>query len=128
MHDDERLVIPKELRLKIEKITAQHRVTPANLELIRRPDVMLEQIIIECVRKVCYQPGEPRVIVPTTWWDALKQRWFPLWALARWPISLTTYEARVYFPELEIPRHGDRLHIHFFDWHKEIHRGTPPTE
>jgi hypothetical protein len=26
------------------------------------------------------------VKVPLDWWQAFKERWFPLWALARWPV------------------------------------------
>lgn len=35
--------------------------------------------------------GEERIIVqrhwPKTWWDAFKQRWFPQWAINRWPVQ-----------------------------------------
>lgn len=24
---------------------------------------------------------------PRTWWDAFKERWFPQWAIARWPVE-----------------------------------------
>ena len=27
---------------------------------------------------------------PETWWDAFKERWFPTWALKRWPIKYKT--------------------------------------
>lgn len=27
---------------------------------------------------------------PATWWEHFKQRWFPAWALARWPVKLET--------------------------------------
>ena len=26
---------------------------------------------------------------PATWWDAVKARWFPKWALKRWPAKFT---------------------------------------
>lgn len=32
------------------------------------------------------------VSYPATWWEHLKQRWFPRWALRRWPVRLTTVE------------------------------------
>jgi hypothetical protein len=25
--------------------------------------------------------------IPKTWWDHLKERWFPRWALHRWPVQ-----------------------------------------
>jgi hypothetical protein len=27
---------------------------------------------------------------PATWWEHVKQRWFPRWALAHWPVRLET--------------------------------------
>lgn len=27
---------------------------------------------------------------PATWWEHVKQRWFPRWALARWPVKMAT--------------------------------------
>ena len=29
-----------------------------------------------------------RVEWPATWWEHLKQRWFPRWALRRWPVRM----------------------------------------
>jgi hypothetical protein len=34
------------------------------------------------------------VSYPRDWWEALKDRWFPRWALQRWPVRLTTVERR----------------------------------
>lgn len=36
------------------------------------------------------EPTEIRV--PRDWWQALKQRWFPKWALRRWPVVETVHE------------------------------------
>lgn len=33
--------------------------------------------------------------VPSDWWQHLKERWFPGWALRRWPTHLKTLTARV---------------------------------
>jgi hypothetical protein len=40
------------------------------------------------------------IIYPTTWWDAVKHRWFPDWALRRWPVHYTRHEALTYLPEI----------------------------
>ena len=34
--------------------------------------------------------GDP-IVYPTTWWDAFKARWFPAWALLRWPPAYTRF-------------------------------------
>lgn len=33
----------------------------------------------------CKDKKTERHTYPETWWDAVKQRWFPAWALKRWP-------------------------------------------
>lgn len=41
---------------------------------------------------------------PSDWWQAFKQRWFPRWALARWPVRLTTHHItlRTLYPNFRI--------------------------
>lgn len=36
-----------------------------------------------------------KVEVPADWWQHLKQRWFPAWALRRWPARMRTIDVRV---------------------------------
>lgn len=52
------------------------------------------------------------VSYPATWWQAFKQRFFPRWAIKRWPVQLTVVkrpdvvvEAEALFPEL-VPMKG----------------------
>lgn len=49
---------------------------------------------------------------PSDWWEALKDRWFPLWARTLWPVKqkVTTVVARALFPELEVLHHKHRIH------------------
>ncbi len=39
---------------------------------------------------------------PATWWDATKERWFPRWALRRWPAAYAchTMLATAYWPSI----------------------------
>jgi len=48
------------------------------------------------------------VTYPTTWLDAFKLRWFPKWALERWPANQTTFgfDARILYPRFETPATG----------------------
>lgn len=45
------------------------------------------QIRVWCCRFNKYLPTRELCSYswPTTWWDAVKARWFPAWALKRWP-------------------------------------------
>lgn len=60
-------------------------------------------------RGVAYILGKKRqqsVSFPSTWWEAVKQRFAPKWFLKRWPVRLTTWtvDAWALFPELEPAR------------------------
>lgn len=42
---------------------------------------------------------------PRDWWQAVKARWFPAWALRRWPVVETvhTVMAQALLPSLQVP-------------------------
>src|SRR3990167_6914606 len=42
---------------------------------------------------------------PSTWWDAVKQRWFPKWALNRWPVVMNRIDGEILYPMIEIPKY-----------------------
>jgi hypothetical protein len=50
---------------------------------------------------------------PRDWWEHFKERWFPAWALRRWPVQYTgkTLTARALYPLLSFPE--ERSAIHF---------------
>lgn len=50
---------------------------------------------------------------PATWWDAVKQRWFPAWLLRRYPVRMESVriEARALFPTVELPEHPRFIQI-----------------
>ena len=51
----------------------------------------------------CYGKRGATISVPRDWWEALKERWFPAWALLRWPVVSRVYEARALLPFLNVP-------------------------
>jgi len=42
---------------------------------------------------------------PADWWQALKDRWFPIWAKRRWPVRWRSrsFRAVMFFPQITIP-------------------------
>ena len=61
----------------------------------------------------------PEFTYPLDWWQALKARWFPAWALKRWPVQMKRVgggrkevEVRAIFPELDPMR--DKYRIEYF--------------
>lgn len=106
-----------------DQLTAQLRITNAELHLIREGDYM-EDLVIRVVRKLAYIPGDekitvPRIVqqglsVPATWWDAFKERhfdvllrWFPVRHIVLQEAKVLqygqTYEARQYMPDFPLP-------------------------
>ncbi|WP_230677522.1 hypothetical protein, partial [Streptococcus pneumoniae] len=47
------------------------------------------------------------VTYPSDWWQAFKERWFPMWARKKWPVKYTEekMQANAYHPDLAIPDH-----------------------
>jgi hypothetical protein len=59
---------------------------------------------------------------PRDWWNHTKKRWFPKWALSRWPVELTCHHERRYgkvflsvFPDRTTQYQGDRMNFAHFD-------------
>ena len=53
---------------------------------------------------------------PATWWDAVKERWYPKWALRRWPVKYQRID--VHRPVYKavcthLPMEGNGPHIQF---------------
>lgn len=40
---------------------------------------------------------------PKDWWQHLKYRFAPKWFLAFWPVLLTQYNVRYFYPHIEVP-------------------------
>lgn len=48
---------------------------------------------------------------PSDWWQAFKERWFPKWAKAKWPVETTRYEARALYPRISMPEEQHYIHL-----------------
>jgi hypothetical protein len=50
---------------------------------------------------------EVDVTFPVTWWDAVKDRWFPRWSLRWFPVEYrrVTVDKHTLFPSIEVPGH-----------------------
>lgn len=57
---------------------------------------------------------------PRDWWQAFKERWFPVWALDRWPVEYTVHTVTfdVVYPDFKpsLPRrHSDYVVMANYD-------------
>lgn len=119
----EPLSISDGLRLKILQIAVAARIDETQLQYAVDPGGFLEAMVLRCTRRVAYFPADPRIQLWATWWDAFKCRWFPQWALRRWPPVFRIYEARAYFQSLPIPPHGDQVIL--YSWAERSQTEAP---
>jgi hypothetical protein len=40
--------------------------------------------------------GKETIEYPSDWWQAFKKRWFPEWALKKWPVSYVVHQIKYY--------------------------------
>jgi hypothetical protein len=65
--------------------------------------IHMDGIVIRAIRELYGQREELTVEYPADWREAFKERWFPKWALKRWPVMYKVHhiEAQRLFPELK---------------------------
>ncbi len=71
-------------------------------------DAVARQLVANLVATVATKKYAVKTVsFPADWWQAVKRRWFPRWALKRWPVQMTdvTLEASAYYPDIRIPNH-----------------------
>jgi len=62
--------------------------------------------VLQITQTVCSEnAGFVEVEYPIDWWEAIKERWFPDWALKRWPVKYkkVTVKAKAFYPNVFIP-------------------------
>lgn len=66
----------------------------------------MRTMTLNAFTRLAGQRFEPiHVAYPRDWWQALKQRWYPAWALARWPVVETRIDwtPEVIYPLIALP-------------------------
>ena len=87
----------KEYTARIERFCLRHRIDRQllmrNTVVEKWMDEATQSMVIHMERRIA--AGETveethSVQYPADWWQHLKQRWSPRWALKRWPVKMTT--------------------------------------
>lgn len=94
----------RSIRFDTERFSAARYFSPEVLERIqvRRGDGIEREVSIMLDGLVAKWTEDRILQVPANWWEHFKQRWFPAWALERWPVLMKTYDAAVILPMVPI--------------------------
>ena len=63
------------------------------------------------VRTSIYGERLREIIYPVTWWDAFKERFFPLWLKARFPVRHQRWTIAAMYPCVSLPREQHVLRV-----------------
>ena len=82
-------------------------------------DVLPSQMIIK-LRGYLWGEDLPEKTIsyPADWWQALKARWFPPWALKRWPVVRTVHHIKfsVYYPNFRVAMPKEKWRLNLSTW------------
>jgi hypothetical protein len=103
----------------VRRELSRHEMAEANFELesylaadMAGSMVLELRAYIYCESRVTKK--NQTIQYPTTWLDAFKVRWFPAWALKRWPAKWTIHlisESTVVTRYPDIPYQGRRIEV-----------------
>ncbi len=98
-------------RLEFDRMSIATDYSLADIVLQRGEEHMFrdEMMALRTHRFVSYLYARTVEKWPATWWDAVKQRWFPVWAKKRWPVAWTTLKQLV--PTLVAPDKHPVLYV-----------------
>lgn len=98
------------IELEIEKLYSQQvvdfKLKPENFNTVYFPE--LENYLGSGIRMIykVFSYSDDAAIYPADWWQAFKARWFPGWALSRWPVKWEKVVIQHLFPEGSIAELG----------------------
>ena len=97
------------IRYILERFTARIYFDESVLRTMRMEainDFRRDQMVYQLSMMVAAWREQRILRVPANWWEHFKQRWFPKWALKRWPVLTIAYDAIDYLPRVPIPHPG----------------------
>lgn len=62
-----------------------------------------DMVSIRCSWESASKVAKNVIEVPADWWQHFKLRFAPGWFLMRWPMVMTTYHARGFCPDIQVP-------------------------
>jgi hypothetical protein len=85
----------------------------------------LTEFAILHVERMVYgkELGTITMEVPLDWWEHFKERWFPVWALRRWPVRYHRHTSTGWhlYPKIDVGQHKPYLYIDSWKSQGESH-------
>lgn len=108
------------VRYALERFQASVTFSPYVLEQIRIERyhrAVTDDLVFRLVGVVALWKRDRLLKVPANWWQHFKQRWFPRWALKRWPVLYEWYDAGVVLPQVPVAKPEYNM-VEFPVWRK----------
>lgn len=105
--------VSEQLTLELKKFAASQGIPADAFKVFVAEDMgtligMAQSAVLYVERMVWgKQLGTVQIRVPLDWWEHFKERWFPTWALARWPVRYRTLASTGWhlYPKLPVRGH-----------------------
>jgi len=99
---------------------AQHFGEAPEVEVILSERFMFDELCLRIVQEIWGREvdASQEISYPADWWQAFKERWFPKWALVKWPVRYETKKMTVmeFYPKLSLPGQEAVVHI----WKRDL--------
>lgn len=87
---------------------------PANVDFSEGLLFLADEMVVRVHQDIFGQQVKKLTIsYPADWWQALRERWFPAWWLARWPVRKVTHtvDVKALYPDFALPGHRHVMHM-----------------
>jgi len=111
----------KQIELHVEEFATQVHMTDYVLRVLapHERDTYAREVAFQLIRRLPVQNlGRDGVEYPKDWWQAFKDRWFPLWAKKRWPVIMHKFivDFKVAYMDLAIPDKQTRFYYNVMEF------------
>lgn len=120
MNFDIERVVAARARITADAVISRESIR--DMETHVHLDHMLDSVFLKITAwflECCHDEWKEPTHVPADWWQAFKERWFPDWALERWPVRnrtiYTVHKKSRVCPHIKTDR--NQAHFNFLaDW------------
>lgn len=97
----------------IQQALSKQHLQYLKVDLHHHP--VFDLFILNASWRVLARKAQHTISYPADWWQAVKERWFPAWALRRWPVQRVTLRAQEILPAIRFPDNMRELSFFTFE-------------